>query len=231
MPHRRLLASLFVLPAILLAAPGCELTDIAGDDSDSDVSSSRPTGVPRGASLVESGGDELSYTATRRGTIYVVDAENERVVVSREVSRGQEVEVNVGDDQVTLGGRSIYNRNLESEHPHAIWFRPDTNTNDRYDDDEKPAAGDIPRELRNARRVESGQGSLNYNAQDDGTVYVYDRSSQEIVYQGEVERGQRLRMSADDNAITLDGQNRGAQAQRKNRLYPNHTYDIYFDAD
>jgi hypothetical protein len=56
-----------------------------------------------------------------------------------------------------------------------------------------------------ATLMTEGQKSLTFRATEPGTVYVYNRNDNKMVYSGEMERGQSLAINPDQNRITIDG--------------------------
>ena len=76
-----------------------------------------------------------------------------------------------------------------------------------------------------AMLIQQGTGKFGLTASDDGAVYVRDQSSDRIVYQGRVNKGQRLEVDASDDQITLDGNKLKAVD-----LKPEATYQIFFKA-
>jgi hypothetical protein len=76
-----------------------------------------------------------------------------------------------------------------------------------------------------AMLIQQGSGKFAYTATDDGAVYVRDSASDRIVYQGRVNKGQRLEVDAPGDQITLDG-----QKIKPVDLKPGDTYQIFFKA-
>jgi hypothetical protein len=50
-----------------------------------------------------------------------------------------------------------------------------------------------------------GSGRLAYTAPDDGTVYIYDVTEEQIAYSGRVRTGETITVNPDDDRITVDG--------------------------
>jgi hypothetical protein len=59
--------------------------------------------------------------------------------------------------------------------------------------------------------VASGIGNTTYVAQQSGTVYVYDKSWDKIVYSGDVHAGQTINLDANNDKLFIDGQVRVEQ--------------------
>lgn len=74
-----------------------------------------------------------------------------------------------------------------------------------------------------ADEVESGRGVLDYEAQRDGEVFVYDAETDKMVYRGDVEDGQEVRVDPERNRITVGGRTVSEQP-----LIRDHKYRIYF---
>ena len=88
----------------------------------------RPMSVPASASLMTEGnGDRISFRPTEFGRVYVTDrTDSDRILYQGEVERGDMVEVNVVDDRVTVGGRTVTERPMDSGHEYKIFFEPMT---------------------------------------------------------------------------------------------------------
>ena len=61
---------------------------------------------------------------------------------------------------------------------------------------------DIPMD---ATLMTEGQKDLTFRATEPGTVYVYNRNDNKMVYSGELERGEALSVDPDKNRITING--------------------------
>ena len=61
---------------------------------------------------------------------------------------------------------------------------------------------DVP---ASAKIVAQGQKDVAYRAPDDGTIYVFDKSEQKVIYSGRVDRDELLKVEAMRDRITLDG--------------------------
>ena len=91
---------------------------LAGDDRDDlDTLSSD---LPRSARSVAQGAGQIDYRVRDRGRIYIYDADDQRVIMSREVYPNQLVEVDPERDRVLIDGKKVYDRNLERKHAHRI---------------------------------------------------------------------------------------------------------------
>jgi hypothetical protein len=77
-----------------------------------------------------------------------------------------------------------------------------------------------------AAEVDEGKETVTYTAPYDGRVFVYDRTSGEMLYNGELRRGQMVQVDAKDNRILVDGRT----AVEKD-LVNDHRFKIYFDRD
>jgi hypothetical protein len=74
-----------------------------------------------------------------------------------------------------------------------------------------------------ADRVASGDGPIDYRAQRDGDVWVYDADARKMVYTGPVRDGDRLRVNTETNQILI-----GGRTVSERPLAANHKYEIYF---
>ena len=77
-----------------------------------------------------------------------------------------------------------------------------------------------------ATEIGEGKESVFYNAPYDGRVYVYDATRDEMIYNGELKRGQMIKVDAKHNKVLVDNQT----AVDKD-LVDDHRYKIFFDKD
>ncbi len=82
---------------------------------------------------------------------------------------------------------------------------------------------DIP---LSASEIGEGKESVFFNAPYDGRVYVYDATRDEMIYNGNLQRGQMIRVDAKKNRVLVDNQT----AVEKD-LVDDHRYKIFFDKD
>ena len=74
-----------------------------------------------------------------------------------------------------------------------------------------------------ADRVASGDGPIDYRAQRDGDIWVYDADTKKMVYTGPVRDGDRVRVNTETNQILI-----GGRTVSERPLAGNHKYEIYF---
>ena len=74
-----------------------------------------------------------------------------------------------------------------------------------------------------ADRVASGKGDIDYRAQRDGDIWVYDTDSKKMVYTGPVRDGDRVRVNTEANQILV-----GGRPVSERSLAGDHKYEIYF---
>jgi len=82
---------------------------------------------------------------------------------------------------------------------------------------------DIP---LSATEIGEGKEQVFFNAPYDGRVYVYDATRNEMIYNGELKRGQMIKVDAKKNKVLVDNQT----AVEKD-LVDDHRYKIFFDKD
>jgi hypothetical protein len=72
-------------------------------------------------------------------------------------------------------------------------------------------------------RVTSGEGPIDYRAQHDGDIWIYDADSKKMVYTGPVRDGDRVRVNTGANQILV-----GGRTVSERPLNGDHKYEIYF---
>ena len=80
--------------------------------------------IPPEADVVAAGGQMLSYTPSERGTIYVYDATEDRLMYSAPVQAGEKILLDPGDNELTIGGRKVLEENLNRGNQIEIRFDP-----------------------------------------------------------------------------------------------------------
>lgn len=60
--------------------------------------------------------------------------------------------------------------------------------------------------LRNSDSVREGRGRLTYTANADGTVYVVNTQSEQVVLQQRIRRGQEIEVAPDENRVRIDNE-------------------------
>lgn len=80
--------------------------------------------VPPTARLLVQGDQQLAYTATDDGTVYVFDATDETLVYSGKVEKGQSISIDPDEDQVMLDSRVVLEKDIHAGNRHRIYFEP-----------------------------------------------------------------------------------------------------------
>jgi hypothetical protein len=84
------------------------------------------------------------------------------------------------------------------------------------------AAGGLKSIPGEAMLVQQGTGKFGFTATEDGDLYIRDQAADRILYQGRINRGQRLEIDPPASQITLDG-----QRVKSLGLRPDATYQIF----
>jgi len=90
---RQQTAALLFVAATMFVSIGC--------------ASDGPKGLPGGAALVAEGSGPLVFSAPDKGTLYVRDAQADKIVFQSSVDKGQRIEVDPIGNRVTLDGRQV----------------------------------------------------------------------------------------------------------------------------
>ncbi|MEO6434185.1 MAG: hypothetical protein ABIP55_00270 [Tepidisphaeraceae bacterium] len=77
-----------------------------------------------------------------------------------------------------------------------------------------------------AQELGTGRGEVTFNAADSGTVYVVDGTRKDVIYTGKVNRGDLVKVDAQDNQVMV---NNVTVTERD--LLNDHRYNIYFERD
>lgn len=140
-----------LIAATCFAGVGCEDLGLSGDDSSSSsrreqdrerlerrddrIIGSRTDariddrgldGIPSDARRVTTGeGRELFFEAEERGTLYVYDADDRRVVFSGPLYPGENFMMDPGADRVEVNGKQAADFNLRAGHRYEVYFDRD----------------------------------------------------------------------------------------------------------
>ncbi len=74
-----------------------------------------------------------------------------------------------------------------------------------------------------ADEVEAGRGQIDYRAQRDGKIWVYDADADKMAYAGPIEDGQRIVVNPVSNQVVV-----GSDTVSEQNLDREHRYIIYF---
>ena len=83
----------------------------------------------------------------------------------------------------------------------------------------------VPADARSVAK-QAGNNPVNFTAPHDGTVYVYDRSAQQMVYAGRVQRGETLELDPRRDSVRLEG-----RTVLEKDLRDLNEYQVWFDEE
>ena len=83
----------------------------------------------------------------------------------------------------------------------------------------------VPADAQSVAR-QSGSNPINFTAPDDGNAFVFDRSTQKMVYSGRLKRGETLELDPRRDGVRVDG-----RKVVETRLRDLNEYQVWFDAD
>jgi hypothetical protein len=82
--------------------------------------------IPRDAVRVEEGvGQTLRYEAERDGRVYVYDEDDDRVVYSGKLYRGEDFVADPDRDVLSVNGKRLNDVNLRAKHRYRVYFGRD----------------------------------------------------------------------------------------------------------
>jgi hypothetical protein len=86
----------------------------------------RVNNIPAGATLSASGNNQLTYTASMDGTVWVYDVSNDRIDYSGALLANQSIAVNPDTRQITLDARVVSDKTMVQGAQHRIYFLANT---------------------------------------------------------------------------------------------------------
>lgn len=100
--------------------------DVIGRDPDRTLDRRGLSEIPRDAVKVEEGvGEALRYEPDRDGRVYVYDEDDDRVVYSGNLYRGEQFIVDPESDVLSAGGKRLDDVNLRAQHRYRLYFMRD----------------------------------------------------------------------------------------------------------
>jgi hypothetical protein len=87
--------------------------------------------ITSGASVVKTGTGTVEYNALHAGTVYVLDADTNRLVALAGVRKGQTVRADAAADRVMVGDKIVTESPMNDRHKYQIYFRGDPQRDDR----------------------------------------------------------------------------------------------------
>ena len=83
-----------------------------------------PNDLPGDARLGVEGNQKVSYTAPSHGTVYIYDDNNQHLIYSGEVHRGDLISVDPDNNWIKIGDRKVTENKLDRGRNHRIFFAP-----------------------------------------------------------------------------------------------------------
>jgi hypothetical protein len=117
-----LIAASLVLAALNFGGSCASDNNDERADERRSVDADQPNRIPRDADLVREGWDRLKWTADMDGTIYVFDKDKKTIRYIGPVRRGDEIMVQPDRDKVYVGGRIVFDQNLQKHSWHKLYF-------------------------------------------------------------------------------------------------------------
>jgi hypothetical protein len=87
--------------------------------------------IAEGARLVKSGTGTIDYTAKTAGTVYVLDADQNRLVALGGMRAGQTARTDTASGAVLIDDKVITQHPISDARHYQIYFRPDSERKDR----------------------------------------------------------------------------------------------------
>jgi hypothetical protein len=116
----------FAAPAVAL----CLGVGVVGCSSEP-----RAEQVPPNAQLLVQGDRQLTYSAPRDGEVYVYDVDDETLLYSGQVQKGQSITVDPEEDRIMIDSKLALEKDIHAGNKHRIYFVPDRDRAGLSDDE------------------------------------------------------------------------------------------------
>lgn len=163
-------------------------------------------GGPGGSRVMVAGGTgRVAWNADQNGIVYIYDAGDNRLVFNTEIRRGEQVAVEPWRDRILINEREVYQQTLRRDARHEIAFE---RIRDNYPGPGRGGRGRGPNSqypwYREGVVITEGDDRLAWNADQNGQVYVYDFGEDKLVWNGPIQRGQRVEVIPGQDRILID---------------------------
>lgn len=149
--------------------------------------------------LITEGEGRVAWNADQNGDVYIYNARQNRLLFNGPVRRGDQIEVEPWQDRILINNQPVFRQNMERSEPHAIYFErfrePPPGRGGR--------GGNYPW-YREGVIITEGDDRLAWNADENGQVYVYDYGEDKLVWNGPIQRGQRIEVLPAQDRITIN---------------------------
>lgn len=159
-------------------------------------------GIPRRATVEQSGTGKLRFRAPSAGRVWVGNDELERQIISTRVRRGDIVEVDPERDRVKRNEEVIFDRNMERRHAHTVFFQREAGSDDP--DRDEDAGGGYDGIPTSASRARSGSGVQRYAATKNGRVWVGDDERERQIVSTQVSKGDVVTVDPAKDQVRLN---------------------------
>jgi len=99
-----------------------ESTPMTSSRGEERTTEAMPEAVPSYANDVKSGVGRLEYTATQDGRLFLVDTNDNVVLYSGTISKGQAFALDPEARRATIDGKYVFTREINPSHSHKLLF-------------------------------------------------------------------------------------------------------------
>lgn len=151
--------------------------------------------------VVAEGTGRVAWNADQNGNVYIYDSGENRLVFNTEVRRGEQVAIEPWRDRILINDREVFQQPLRRDARHEIVF-------DAFRNPGPPGRGRGPVSnypwYREGIVITEGDDRLAWNADQNGNVYVYDYGEDKLVWNGPIQRGQRIEVLPAQDRVTIN---------------------------
>lgn len=175
--------------------------------------------IPSGAERVASGYGKVTYRAPEDGRVWVGNDNRRYEILSRNVKRGDRIEVMPERDLIEFNEQPIYQQNLERSDKHAVFFRASrSGWGSGWGSGPAPYAG-IP---RSAESVASGRGRVEWRAESRGTVWIGNDRLKSVVVSHAVNVDDLVEVDPSKDQVKLNGRvifNKNMESKHEHSIF------------
>ncbi|MBC8107881.1 MAG: hypothetical protein H7Z14_14935 [Anaerolineae bacterium] len=105
----------------------------------------RSASIPPDATLQTEGQKQLTFRASEPGTVYIYNRNDDKIVYSGDIGRGETIAVDPDKNRITLDGRTVLEKGLDHNETLRVFFKPNMISREGVVEEREIRTTDSPR--------------------------------------------------------------------------------------